>query len=228
MGRRLHEPAVVLNCQTAGIGVIHALGQADIDIVTMDRNWPPLVRFGRYSRLPKLHASYWPASSDAFLDALLKISDGFDGKGVLFPSTDEDLEWIIGAAERLSERYHVPVTTHIGLKILQKNWQYEMAERAQVPTPRHQLFAGSETPDIHGFRFPLILKPSSREVIDGSRIFRLRLLENQIELDRCLEDIARNYPKRQSTSPGPRTGCRRRLRDSKWRPMPILCSCCTL
>lgn len=197
MDRRLHQPAVVLNCQTAGIGVIHALSQADIDIVTMDRNWPPLVRFGRYSRFPKLHASYWPASIDAFLDSLLKISDDFDGKGVLFPSTDEDLEWIISAAERLSERYHVPVTDHIGFKILQKNWQYEMAERAQVPTPRHQVFVGSETPDIHGCRFPLILKPSSREVIDGSRIFRLRLLENQIELDRCLEDIARNYPERQ-------------------------------
>jgi len=184
---------VVLNCQTAGIGVIHALAQAGIDIVTMDRNWPPLVRFGRYSRFPRVHASYWPASREAFVDSLLQLSEHFDGKGVLFPTTDEDLEWVIGAADRLSERYHVPIATEIGLRILQKNWQYAMAERAGVPTPHHQLFVGGETPDTREFRFPLILKPSVREVISGSRMFRLRLLESPADLDRCLEDIARNY-----------------------------------
>ncbi|HXQ23050.1 MAG TPA: hypothetical protein VN812_15340 [Candidatus Acidoferrales bacterium] len=193
MSTRLHKPAVVLNCQTAGIGVVHALSAADVDIVTMDRNWPPLVRFGRYSHFPKVHGSYWPASTEAFVEALLKLSERFDDKGVLFPTTDEDLEWLIGAVDRLSERYHVPISKQIGFKILQKNWQYELAQRTGVPTPRHQLFVGGDAPDTHGFRFPLILKPSSREVIAGARIFRLRLLQDQGELDRCLEDIARNY-----------------------------------
>jgi D-aspartate ligase len=193
MGKRLQQPAVVLNCQTAGIGVIHALSRAPVDIVTMDRNWPPLVRFGSYSRFPKVHGSYWPATRDAFVQALIKLSNDFDGKGVLFPTTDQDLEWLIGAVDRLSERYHVPVAKHIGLNILEKNWQYELADRTGVPTPRHQFFLGGEVPDTTGIRFPLILKPSTRDVVSGSRMFRLRLLEGADDLSRSLEDIARNY-----------------------------------
>jgi D-aspartate ligase len=193
MGKRLQKPAVVLNCQTAGIGVIHALSRAPIDIATMDRNWPPLVRFGWYSRFPKVHGSYWPATRDAFVQALIELSNDFDGKGVLFPTTDEDLEWLIDSVDRLSERYHVPVAKRIGLNILEKNWQYRLADRTGVPTPRHRFFIGGEPPDTTSIRFPVILKPSTRDVVSGSRMFRLRLLEGPDDLSRCLEDIARNY-----------------------------------
>jgi len=193
MATRLQNPAIVLNCQTAGIGVVHALNQAGVDIVTVEHNWPPLVRFGRYSRFPKLHYSYWPSRGESLIDSLLKLSERFDGKGVLFPSTDDDLEALIDARDRLSDRFHVPAAEHIGLRIFQKNWQYELAERTGVPTPRHQRFLAGETPDTRGFRFPLILKPSSRQMTSANRIFRLRLLENEDELERSLEDIACNY-----------------------------------
>ena len=44
---RPRNPAVVLTPGTAGVGLIHALSLARVDIVTVGRNWPPLL--GRFS-----------------------------------------------------------------------------------------------------------------------------------------------------------------------------------
>lgn len=188
---RLRNPAVVVNSETAGIGIIHALSRADVDIITAERNWPPVL--GRFSRLPKAHFFYRPRHGETLVDCLLQLSQQFDGKGVLFPSTDADLEAMILAHDRLSERYHVPANREIGVRIFEKNWQYELAERTGVPIPRHTRFIGGESPDVERFRFPLILKPSSRAVGAGERVFRLQLLDGPAELERCVKEIGRDY-----------------------------------
>ena len=188
---RPRNPAVVLTPGTAGVGLIHALSLARVDIVTVGRNWPPLL--GRFSKFPLEHVTYRPQAGEALADCLLRIADRFAGTGVLFPAIDVDLEVLVAARAELAERYHVPVAPHIGADIFAKNWQYELARRAGVPIPRSLRFVAGTPPDLGGFRFPLIIKPSSRTEADGGRAFRLRVVTDQAELDGFLAELAREH-----------------------------------
>lgn len=187
----IRDPAVVLNPGAgAGIGLIHALALADIPIATISRNWPPIL--GRFSRYPVLRGGYKPGS-ETLVDGLRRLADRFEGRGILFPGTDLDLETLMLARDRLEDRYVIPENAAIGDKIFEKNWQYGVAEEAGLPTPAHRFFNGGETPDIDGFRYPMILKPSTRGVTAGDWIFRLKILENEADLTRVLGDLARDH-----------------------------------
>jgi len=191
----LRSPAVVLNPGTAGVGIIHALSLGGVDIVTVGRTWPPLL--GRFSRFPKQRFTYDPSAGETVTDCLLRIAGRFDGMGVLFPAIDIDLEAILLAQDRLAARYHVPAAPHIGADIFAKNWQYELARRAGVPIPRSLRFHAGERPDLSGYRFPLIIKPSSRTEAVGGRAFRLRVVDDAAGLDAFLAELERDHAGRE-------------------------------
>lgn len=187
------NPALVVDYLTNGIGVIHALGLASIDMALLRPGWPPLECFGRYSRFPKLRISYWPRHEDSLVNTLLRLSEQIEGKGVLFPCSDPQVETLMAAREQLSGRFHVPLASHLGPEFFEKNWQYQLADRIGVPTPRYTTFLGGEVPDVHGFRFPLILKPSARTKGAGKFVFRLRLLRSQADFDSYVDLLGREY-----------------------------------
>jgi predicted ATP-grasp superfamily ATP-dependent carboligase len=188
--RRLRDPALVLSPGTAGLGIIHALGLGAVDVVTVGRRWPPLI--GRLSRIPRRHITY-RAGEESLVECLLRVADRFDGKGVLYPAIDVDLDPLLEAAVRLSGRYHVPAAPHLERRILAKTWQYELAERVGVPIPRHARFRAGDAVDLGGLRFPLIVKPALRTQ-GGKGSFRLRVLEDRAALDAFREEIARRHP----------------------------------
>lgn len=192
---RLRNPAVVLNPGTAGVGIVHALSLGRVDIVTVGRRWPPLL--GRFSRFPVRHFTYQPRAGETLTQCLLRIADQFDGTGVLFPAIDVDLEAVVLAQDKLAARYHVPAAPHIGADIFAKNWQYEIARRVGVPIPLSLRFNAGEEPDLSGYRFPLIIKPSSRTEAVGGRAFRLRVVDDRAALDPFLAELARDHPGRE-------------------------------
>jgi predicted ATP-grasp superfamily ATP-dependent carboligase len=112
---------------------------------------------------------------------------------VLFPAIDVDLEAILLTQDRLAERYHVPAAPHIGADIFAKNWQYALAGRVGVPIPLSLRFHAGERPDLTDYRFPLIIKPSSRTEAVGGRAFRLQVLNDPAALDACLAALARDH-----------------------------------
>lgn len=188
-------PAVVLNPDVAGIGIIHSLGPQGVPIVTVERRWPPTL--GRFSRFVRRSYGYWP-QRESLAECLLRIAPDFAPlRPVLFPSTDQDLEELVRAHGELAAHYEVPASAAIGLRIFEKNWQYQLARRTGVDTPAHALFRGGQEPDIRGFRFPLIVKPSSRAASTGRRVFRLRVVENSDQWLRLLQEIARDHPGRE-------------------------------
>lgn len=192
---RFRNPAVVPNPGAAGIGVIHALALGGVDIIAVGRRWPPLL--GRFSNIPRLQVTYRADRGETLADALVKLADRFDGKAVLFPAIDTDLEVMINERARLEERYHIPAAPHLGHDIEDKNWQYDLAERTgTVATPRNARFNAGEFPDVRDFRFPLIIKPTIRTHTSGWTGFRLRILENPSEVEQCLAEVAREYPGR--------------------------------
>lgn len=191
---RAVNPAVVLNPGAgAGVGLIHALALGGVPIATVARRWPPIL--GRFSRFPVLRGGY--GGNQNLVDGLLALADRFTGRGVLFPGTDLDLETLMLARDRLEERYVIPENPAIGDKIFEKNWQYDVARRAGVATPLHCFFAGGTRPDTAGYRFPLIVKPSTRGATAGDWVFRLRLVHDDAELTAVLDEIAREHPGRE-------------------------------
>ncbi len=191
----IRNPAVVLNPGAgAGVGLIHALALADVPIATVSRNWPPIL--GQFSRHPVLRGSYRPGS-ETLVDGLRRLAERFEGRGVLFPGTDLDLETLMLARDRIEDRYIIPENADIGDKIFEKNWQYAMAEEADLPTPAHCFFDGGTAPAIDGFRYPMIVKPSTRGVTAGDWVFRLRIIKDETELSALLEEIAGEFPGRE-------------------------------
>ncbi len=191
MGRMLRNPAVVLNCETGGIGILHSLAGSGIDIVTVERDWPPA--FGRWSRYPKLRLTYRPWRGESLVDALLRLRGSFEGRGVLFPSTDADLAVLIEHRSQLEPAYHIPAAEPIGMRIFEKNWQYELAEQVGVPMPRHVRFRAGEFPKVQGLRFPLVVKPSARASGARAKTFRLKVCRDEQELGHTLRELAREH-----------------------------------
>ena len=198
MSARPRNPAVLVNCYLTGMGMLQSLALADVDIVTVERNdwmgrYRPLMWIGRYSRIPKFKMTYRPRHGEALVPSLMDVTRHFDGKAVLFIADDDDLEEVLDHYDTLAERYHLPVSREIGHRIFDKNWQYEIAERVHHPLPPYVCFVGGEQPPLEHLGFPLIIKPSSRAAAAGARVFRLRLIRDALELERCLQFLARNY-----------------------------------
>jgi D-aspartate ligase len=194
MAAWLRNPAVVLNPETAGIGIIHALSLGDVAIVTVGRKWPPPL--GRFSRFPERHLTYRP-SEETLAQRLLSVADRLEGKGVLFPAGDADLEAVVLEQERLSERYHVPAAPHIGTRIFSRSWQYDIAAEAGVPVPHHTRFRAGERPDLRELRFPLVIEPSSRTDAAGGRAFRSKNVADQPALAGVFAELERDCPGRE-------------------------------
>lgn len=184
----------MLDPETGGIGIIHSLGPAGVPLICIERRWPP--RLGHFSRFVKQTVFLRTHSGETLVDALLSLGPQLPSRGVLFPSTDEQLEQLIEHYERLAPFYHVPANPRLGLLLFQKSWQYALAEEVGVPTAAHVHFKGGEVPAVEGLRFPLIVKPVARVAHEGSPAFRLRVLENAEALKRCIEEIARAHPGR--------------------------------
>ncbi len=189
------NPAVVLNPGAgAGVGLIHALALGGVPIATLSRNWPPIL--GQFSRHPVLRGSYRPAS-ETLVDGLRALAERFEGRGVLFPGTDLDLETLMLARDRLADRYVIPENPAIGDKIFEKNWQYGIAEQVDVATPLHCFFEGGTSPAVDGYRYPMIVKPSTRGATAGDWVFRLKIVNDRSELDAVLQEIERDHPGRE-------------------------------
>jgi len=190
----LAAPAVVLNPGTAGVGLIHALALGKVPIITVGRRWPPML--GSLSRYPtrRLH---FDARRESLTECLLRVAPASEVRPVLYPAIDVDLEALLLDQEKLSARYQVPAAPHIGADIFAKNWQYDLAERVGVPIPLSLRFVAGAVPDLSAFRFPLIIKPSSRTEAVGGRAFRLAVVEDQESLDRLLESLQRDYAGRE-------------------------------
>ncbi len=197
----MKNPAIVPNPGTAGVGLIHALSLGGVPIITVGRRWPPLL--GRFSRFPHRHVGYNPGR-ETLTECLLRVGGEFDGRGVLFPAIDVDLEAIVLAQPALQGCYHVPAAPHIGADIFAKNWQYDLARRVGVPIPASIKFVAGRgpdlaggAPDLAGLRLPYIIKPSSRTAAVGGRAFRLQVVEDRAGLEAFLAELARDHAGRE-------------------------------
>ncbi len=184
-------PAIILDPETGGIGIIHSLGPLGIPLISVERRWPP--RLGHLSRFVERTVFLPDGGEGTLAQALLALGPQLPDRGVLFPSTDEQLEQLMEHYDALTRFYAVPTNPRLGPVLFQKSWQYALAEQLGVPTPPHVHFRGGEVPDFKGLRFPLIIKPVARVAREGAPAFRLRVVEHLEALHRCLEEIGQQH-----------------------------------
>ncbi len=133
----------------------------------------------------------------AFIEALCELGEQMNGKGVLFPTHDYHVKMMAENKELLSRYYHVQINPDSAMKIISKQWQYELCDRIGVPHPQTVYCnnpdqAAAFTDMAKNLQFPLLLKPFSR-ASDAYRgdAFRAERVDNIQELKALFDSIPR-------------------------------------
>jgi D-aspartate ligase len=196
LARRPMPPAVVADVGWVnGLAAIRQLERAGIPVIALDQRRSAL---GFRSRYGFGVLSPDPLRErDAYVELLVRLGDVIGRPAPIFPTHDDHLAAIAGAAEELGDRFRYPFPPWKVLEGVQrKRFQLERATELGVPTPR----TASEPTDELGF--PVLVKPS--EPLEFRRVFKRQSFrcETRGELDEAWERARRYDPLVQELIPG--------------------------
>jgi D-aspartate ligase len=154
-------PAVVFGLLHAGLALVRGLGRAGVPVtgVAWREN-----EFGLSSRYVRervlLGADGAQGPGDALLDALRRIAG--DGRVVLFPERDENVELVLDRWEEVREVADLPLPDdpEVVRRLRRKELLPLEAERAGVPAPATVLAADEEAIRGADLRAPFLVKPA--------------------------------------------------------------------
>lgn len=154
--------AVVVGGDFQGLGIVRSLGRRGVPVFVVDDE-RSISGFSRYCtraiRVPELR------DESRVVEALLEIGarHGLDG-WVIFATRDETVATLSRHAERLRERYRVPVS---GWDAIQCAWDkrnlYRLSDELGIPVPRTWRAAGVEELDSLDIELPVAIKPAIKE-----------------------------------------------------------------
>ena len=154
-------PAIVLGAETAGLGVVRALGRHGVPVVVLHYGAADTAHRSRYVTA---RARICPPHEDeaAFVTAVLAAAERYAG-GLLIPTSDEAVVAVSRNLSALAERYIVACTPwEITAMFIEKRLTYELAQRIGVACPRTITPASRD--DVLRYaghaRFPCLVKPS--------------------------------------------------------------------
>ena len=112
-----------------------------------------------------------PTPQETLLDVLVRLGESLDGRGVLFPCTDESVRQISAAREQLAEAFVVLLPAHdVVMRLMDKLGFESLAGELGIPTPvtvtlRSRSDAESSAREV---TFPVVVKPAlkSREWLE--------------------------------------------------------------
>ncbi len=151
-------PAVLLGGNSNALAVARALKRKGVQVFALNYS-DSHIRHSNAARYITL--DYGERPIKAWADYLLGSSRDHLRGAVLFPLTDEAIEFVAKHHEALSERYLMePVAPSIRTLLLDKFSTYDAAQAAGVATPWYL----SEPADLESIapelRYPLIVKPN--------------------------------------------------------------------
>lgn len=152
-------PAIVFHGNDNAFSIVRSLGRRSIPVYLL--NQPNAdVKYSRYAKLLTLSTNL-PFKEAAIQFLTSPRSDPYTG-AVLLAASDDALEAIAQNRVQLATKFRLDLSDPIAqLKMLDKLATYQIAQAADVPTPRFwQVWANA---DIEGLRdelvYPLIVKP---------------------------------------------------------------------
>lgn len=157
-------PAIVLEADVNGLGVIRSLGSRGIRVWAFDSD---RLAPGLYSRFVerRLIGPDPARAPEAVIAALMRSVEGESAPPVLFPTSDAYVQLLAGRRAVLDGRCTSWVPSRETIEsIVDKRRQYEIALAHGIPMPRTRIFESSEdiaryaeAPDL---LFPCVLKPA--------------------------------------------------------------------
>jgi len=154
-------PAIVLGAETAGLGVVRALGRHGVPVVVLHYGATDTAHRSRYVTAS---ARICPPHEDeaAFVTAVLAAAERYAG-ALLIPTSDEAVVAVSRNLSALAERCTVACTPWaITATFIEKRLTYELAQRIGVACPR--TIAPASRDDVLRYaedaRFPCLVKPS--------------------------------------------------------------------
>lgn len=156
----MRTPVVVLNMHYSGLGIARSLGPHGIPVygLSSSASFP-----GNYSRYCKFHlAPDSLAEPEALRDFLIDFAAGLEGRPILLPTRDHDIEFLLGHRDTLEQRFTIPLAHKDFIEqAMNKDRCLAIAAQHGIAVPRsHTVSSMDEFAAIAGsLSFPVIVKP---------------------------------------------------------------------
>jgi D-aspartate ligase len=152
--------AIVMNMFYTGLGIARSLGERGIPVLGLSARRGIYGNFTRYAK-----TAFCPDSRtdpEALLAYLLKMGREMDHRAVLFPTRDDDLQFVDAFRNELSRYFHLVAPESPALNACLNKWEtYEWARQVGVATPKCWLVKSEQ--DVrrisHEITYPCVLKP---------------------------------------------------------------------
>lgn len=163
MNKKKEIGAVILGGDFQGLGIIRCLSEHNVPVFLVDYEFS-ISRFSRYVK--RKAADYRLLDETYFTDYLINLAKVYNLKGwVLYPTKDEMLKIISMNLAKLKEWFRVPLPDwEIVQKFYRKENAYRIASNISISTP--EIYQHKKLDDLikQELRFPLVLKPSYKEI----------------------------------------------------------------
>jgi predicted ATP-grasp superfamily ATP-dependent carboligase len=141
-----------------GLGVTWALAERGIPVIGVDSRRTPM----SYSRHMRFHLA--PPTSDglALRDFYLELARAIDGTAVLFPTADEQVEFLAEHREALEPHFRFFIAdTDVIEEVVSKHGLTRLSEQFDLPLPRTVSIRDRDRLEACAaeLRFPCVIKP---------------------------------------------------------------------
>src|SRR6185312_5018624 len=130
----MQPPAVVMNMFYTGLGIARSLGERGIPVIGLSAQHGIYGNYTRYAR-----TVFSPDSRkdpEGLLAFLLQLGQETGGRGVLFPTRDDDVVFLNRYRKELSPFFSLVTPSSEAVAVCLDKWQtYLHAKRAGVATP---------------------------------------------------------------------------------------------
>jgi len=173
--------AVILGGDFQGLGIIHCLSEHNVPVFLVDYEYS-ISKFSRYVK--RNDTNYRLLDETHFTDYLINLAKVYNLKGwVLYPTKDEMLKIISINLAKLKEWFRVPLPDwEIVQKFYYKENAYRIANNISISIPK--IYQHRKLDDLlkQELSFPLVLKPSNKEIYYIKTKKKAVRVNNQAEL----------------------------------------------
>ena len=187
-GGRL-PPAIIFGGNDNALSLARSLGRRGIAVYVLNKPGAD-VAYSRFARPISLNADR-PFEAAALDFLLSSASDPLAGS-VLLAACDDALELMAENREELSQRFLLDISNpEAQLQMLDKLTTYQLAEKADVPTPKFwRISARTDLPEIEEpLVYPLIVKPVLSHVFQQTFKSKFLIANDSLELDSSLRQV---------------------------------------
>jgi D-aspartate ligase len=162
--------AAVVGGSLNGLGVARSLARGGVPVTVLEttRRCPGAwSRHCRFVRLPSLE-------SEALIDALVGLASGFDGRPVLILTTDESVNAVSAARDRIEPLYRIDLPAAAMVRALADKAEFHaLAEREGFAVPRSRTLCGpAELDRLDALAPPIVLKPADKTLVLAGAVER--------------------------------------------------------